>query len=111
MKKWAESFYYSKAWKSCRKNYMNSQFDICERCDNIAKVVHHKIYLTPVNINDPSITLDHANLEALCQDCHNREHCSGDVADLGYTFDDDGQIVYAPHFRGGVGAPSTETTE
>lgn len=52
---------------------------LCERClkngDLVpAKIVHHKIYLTPQNINDPRITLDYSNLEALCQDCHNREH-------------------------------------
>ena len=35
--------------------------------------MHHKIYLTPQNINDPAVTLAEDNLELLCQDCHNKE--------------------------------------
>jgi len=102
MKEWAKGFYYNKTWKNCRKSYMKTQQGICERCQGIADVVHHKIQLAPGNINDPTVTLDHANLEALCQDCHNREHHGGDAPDLGYTYDEGGNIVYAPHFHGGL---------
>jgi len=102
MKSWAEDFYYSKSWRVCRENYKKSQQGICERCGGVAKVIHHKIHLTPDNINDPSVALAIANLEALCQDCHNREHHGGNAPDLGYTFTEDGEIEYAPHFRGGV---------
>lgn len=108
MKEWAKDFYYSKSWRKCREAYKKTQHGICERCQGIAEVVHHKIYLTPSNINDPTITLDYANLEALCLDCHNKEHHSGDALDLGYSYDEDGNIVYAPHFRGGVDVSSTE---
>jgi len=97
MKSWAEKFYYSKAWKLCREGYKKTVQNICERCGAIAKVVHHKIPLTPQNIIDPYITLSHDNLEALCQDCHNAEHHLSDAPDLRYTYDTDGNIIYAPH--------------
>ncbi|MCL2197302.1 MAG: HNH endonuclease [Defluviitaleaceae bacterium] len=117
MKTFAKQFYKSKLWKTCRESYLKKVFNICERCDGIAKIVHHKIHLTPGNINTPTITLDHANLEAVCQTCHNREHHAmykpkhdgGDTLDTGYTFDDDGRIVYAPHPRNGAVTARTET--
>ena len=37
-------------------------------------IVHHKVELTPDNINDPDVTLNMANLLYLCQDCHNKIH-------------------------------------
>lgn len=73
---WAEWFYNSKVWINCRLAFLTSKFFICERCGGAATIAHHKIYLTPENINDPEITLNWDNLEALCQDCHNREHMS-----------------------------------
>ena len=52
---------------------------MCERClaDGMivpAEEVHHKIRLTPENINDPTIALNHDNLVALCKACHLKEH-------------------------------------
>ena len=38
------------------------------------EIVHHKIALTPDNINDPSVSLSWDNLELLCRDCHGKEH-------------------------------------
>ena len=48
---------------------------LCERCLQRGKVVpadvvHHKIKITPQNINVPEITLNHENLMALCMPCH-----------------------------------------
>lgn len=79
MKPWAEKFYKSIQWQNCREAYLKSQGYLCERCikQGIIKpavIVHHKIYLAPWNINDESITLNPINLEALCKDCHNKEH-------------------------------------
>ena len=75
----AKQFYKSQAWIKCRESYIASVGGLCERC--LAKglivpgyIVHHKCYLTPQNILDPSITLNFSNLEYLCQDCHNKEH-------------------------------------
>ncbi len=74
MKLWAEWFYKSKAWIECRLPFLQSKFFICERCEGAANIAHHIEYLTPENINDPRITLSWTNLEAVCQDCHNKEH-------------------------------------
>ena len=69
----AYSFYVSKEWRKCRQAYLSKE-PLCERCGMPAIQVHHKIKLTPVNIKDPSISLNFDNLEALCDTCHNLEH-------------------------------------
>ena len=79
MKEYAERFYSSKAWKECRKAYRKKVGGLCERClaegrISAGVIVHHKIYVTPENINRPDIILNPANLELLCRDCHAREH-------------------------------------
>lgn len=75
----AYTFYNSKAWKDCRKAYTKSRRGLCERC--LAKgiykpgeIVHHKIEITPENVNDPGITLNPANLQLVCRDCHAEAH-------------------------------------
>lgn len=93
MKKWAESFYTSKSWKQCRDTYLESQNNICVRCGEPAKICHHKTWLTRENISNPYITLSWDNLEALCQDCHNKEHHKKEPK-LRYSFDAEGNIVY-----------------
>lgn len=95
-KDYAESFYKSDAWERCRASFVISRFGICERCGRPGNIVHHKVYITPANINDPSITLSWDNLELLCQDCHNREHHCGDVLRDGLVFTTDGELVEAP---------------
>lgn len=79
-----QKFYHIKAWSQCRDEYIQSH-TLCERC--LAKglivpsyIVHHKVYLNDTNINDPSVSLNHENLEALCFDCHNKEHFKKDVS-------------------------------
>lgn len=79
MKEFATAFYKSKAWKNCRELYAQSVGGLCERC--LAKgvyrpgeIVHHKVWLTPENINDASITLNWDNLILLCRDCHAEVH-------------------------------------
>lgn len=73
-KEWAKKFYNSKQWLKCRAEYKEKVFGLCERCEEPGSVVHHKSYLTPENINDAYVTLNHDNLELLCDDCHNKEH-------------------------------------
>lgn len=96
MKTWAEKFYNSDDWARTRDAYMQTAGYLCERCSVpgnpiTAKIVHHKIQLTPGNINNLYITLAWDNLEALCQDCHNREHHkTSDVKR--YSFDAQGNI-------------------
>lgn len=38
------------------------------------ELVHHKIWLTADNINDPDITLNWNNLMCVCRDCHAKIH-------------------------------------
>lgn len=100
MKSWAERFYKSKQWLICRERFLASKYNLCERCSTdenpvAATIAHHKEYLTPQNINDPSISLSWDNLEALCQDCHNKEHHGSKEpkSEQRYTFGADGQLI------------------
>ena len=75
----AESFYHSSAWKKCRKAYIQYRQavdgGICERCGKqLGKIIHHKIHLTPDNIDDPDISLSFDNLIYVCHECHNIIH-------------------------------------
>lgn len=94
MKEYAERFYSSKAWKECRKAYRKKVGGLCERClaegrISAGVIVHHKIYVTPENINRPDIILNHKNLELLCRDCHAKEH---DERRRRYTVDELGRV-------------------
>jgi 5-methylcytosine-specific restriction endonuclease McrA len=93
MRDFAKRFYYSKAWKDARLSYGRKVHWLCERCGSVGKIVHHKIYLSQKNINDPSITLNHDNLELLCQDCHNNEHVIKLPIAKGLTFDENGNLM------------------
>lgn len=71
----AGNFYSTKIWQDCREAYIKSVGGLCERClrNGLIKhgdTVHHKIHLTPDNINNPALTLNPDNLELLCRDCH-----------------------------------------
>lgn len=94
MKEWAKAFYNSAAWKKCRDAYFISQHGLCEQCGAAGKIVHHTVYLTPENINDPSITLNWDLLRLDCQTCHNIEHHRGGTAvDDGLMFDSEGNLI------------------
>lgn len=100
MKEFARQFYNSKAWKECKNGYIKSVNGLCERCLKKGKVkpgkiVHHKVTLTPENINDPNITLNWDLLEYDCQDCHNQEHHGNDFESTreDVTFDINGDLI------------------
>lgn len=95
MKSWAEGFYKSDNWQKTRTAYLKSQHYICERCGMPAKVVHHRKWLTRDNIGSPYISLCWDNLEAVCQDCHNREHHRGSRT-ARYRYDSEGNIILPP---------------
>jgi ribosomal protein S27AE len=91
---WAYAFYHSKTWKQCRLGFLKSKYWLCERCGRPARIAHHKRRLSPKNINDPYITLDWRNLEAVCEECHNREHFGTiEATRPGFAFDADGDLV------------------
>jgi 5-methylcytosine-specific restriction endonuclease McrA len=97
VKQFAEKFYKSSRWRKCRDAYFVSQHGVCERCqgkNGSGLIVHHTVWLTPENINDPDISLNHELLELLCQTCHNQEHHKSEVTirdDV--TFDDEGNLI------------------
>ena len=98
MKEYAKGFYHSKEWKRVSRLYMESRNYVCERCGNVAVICHHKTYINPHNITDPSITLNPDNLECLCQECHNKEHNKSKKNPTGVAFDE--YAVYASEFEG-----------
>lgn len=97
-KEFAKRFYNSKEWKKCKASYISSVHGLCERCEKLGYIVHHKKELTPNNINDYNITLNHDNLEYLCLDCHNAEHDFNrekkSATKKGYKFNEKGELIY-----------------
>lgn len=88
-----KQFYKTKAWQHCRDAYARSKGGLCERCLkqgvlSAGVIVHHKVYLSDENFNDPSIALDWNNLELLCRNCHGAEH-SGKR----FTIDEFGRVT------------------
>ena len=76
---------------------------LCEEChDKPGYIVHHKIEVTPDNINDAWVTLNINNLEYVCKDCHDRfeghfigkkkKNCEKNIenSQKRYIFDTDG---------------------
>ena len=75
----ARSFYVSRPWVKCRNAYRASKGGLCEKCWEQGLIVpgtavHHKIHLTPENIDDPDISLNWNNLILLCDAHHQEEH-------------------------------------
>ena len=79
---------------------------VCEKClaegrATLTEEVHHIIRLTPQNITDPAVTINPANLECLCRECHQAEHANDrngrnpDFTDK-YVFTADGLLVRRP---------------
>ena len=90
MREFARAFYNSKEWRTCSRAFMQSRHYVCDRCGGVAVICHHKNHLSPENINNPAVTLNWENLEALCMDCHNLEHMRADSVT---TFAEDGSIA------------------
>ena len=96
-KDYAKKFYASSAWIRTQAAFMESKNYICERCGDVACIVHHKKHINPRNINDPGITLSWNNLEALCQSCHNKEHLGkGGACKSGLQFNEQGELIEKP---------------
>ena len=101
-KPFAKSFYSSRMWQVCRENYAAKRRWICERCLergvlSYGEIVHHKIELTPDNINDPGVTLNFSNLELLCRQCHAEAH-DNRLKHRRFVIGPDGEIIVeGPH--------------
>lgn len=102
----AVSFYHSRAWRHAQAEYMAATVPtdrgpcppyMCERCFARgelvpAEIVHHKTWLTPDNIDDPSVSLSPDNLMRVCRDCHAQIHFGSDFEQR-VCFDEDGRVV------------------
>ncbi len=87
------AFYHSTVWEATRAAFMAARMHACERCGRPAKIVHHKRHLDAKSVGDPSVALSFKNLEALCQECHNREHFGTSATAEGLRFDKDGNLI------------------
>ncbi|MBC1247336.1 HNH endonuclease [Listeria booriae] len=68
-------FYKTKEWKTLREIALKRDNYECQRCKKRglyakADCVHHVQYVKSV----PTLALTLANLESLCNPCHNKEH-------------------------------------
>lgn len=98
-KEYAKGFYNSQAWHDCRNAYVSYKGGLCERClasgiYTAGEIVHHKKHITPLNVNDPNITLNFNNLQLLCRECHAAVHGK----DKRYRFDEFGRCLISPSF-------------
>ena len=99
-----ETFYQSKEWvnlmRVIRQERLNADgFNVCAYCGKpIAKkydcIGHHRIHLTPENVNDVSISLNPDNVDLVHARCHNRIH-----EKLGYSRKEI-FLVYGPPLAG-----------
>ena len=94
MQKWAEWLYKSKEWREVVRPYIiERDGGLCVRCGEPGSIVHHIIWLTPENINDPLIAFGEDNLELVCEKCHGAEHEGELSTDSDLTFDESGDLV------------------
>lgn len=72
-----DTFYHSKAWRDL-SYLLRLKSGKCQRCGRVADMkqlhAHHKVLLTPSNVNDTTISLNPDNIEILCNSCHDEEH-------------------------------------
>lgn len=99
-REFAKAFYNSKLWKKARAAYIAQRKAIdggmCESChQQPGYIVHHKVELTPENINDPDIALNLENFKYDCHVCHNKENTALDKIEglVYYEFDAAGQPI------------------
>lgn len=99
-KEFAKKFYKSKEWKDCRKSYIAERRAIdgglCENChEKVGYIVHHKIILTPKNIVNPEIALNHKFLSYECKDCHDKHegHGINQSDEVICAFDEEGNPI------------------
>lgn len=93
-KEWAKRFYQSSNWINTRDYIMSKYFYVCQKCyHKPAEIVHHIIWLTPNNINDPNITLNEKNLIPVCRECHALIHEGVSSTSEEVMFNASGELV------------------
>lgn len=99
MREFARSLYKSKAWKKVREFVIERDKGLCQRCKRegrltAGKIVHHKIPLTPANINDTRISLNPDNLEYVCKECHEITHEELEQGVFGLRRKNDARVAF-----------------
>ena len=69
MPKVADSFYQCMAWRALAGQIKRERGGFCERCGSAHRVIADHI----IERRDGGADLDRANIELLCQACHNRK--------------------------------------
>ncbi len=102
-REFAKKFYRSTLWRSTREFILKRDNYLCQECGEPAQEVHHKIWLTASNINNPEITLNPNNLISLCRNCHFKIHElsrqeAKEKIEIGeeYIFDKNGFLIQCP---------------
>ena len=101
-REFARAFYQGRLWERCKNSYIAERRAVdggmCEIChERPGVIVHHKVHLTPDNINNPDISLGFSNLQFVCHACHDNIHLYGGKAEIEgmvkLRFGPDGQPV------------------
>ena len=90
---YAKQFYNSKAWRDLSQIIRETHHHICSECGDFGNEVHHIKEITPKNINDHDITLNEANLQLLCTECHNNKRRTLLNIEAGLKFNINGDLV------------------
>ncbi len=93
-REFAKRFYRSAAWRRCRASFIAEREAVdgglCEYCrQEPGEIVHHTVWLTPKNIGEPAVALNHSLLRYVCWRCHNRIEEGGRFV----MFDEAGQPI------------------
>lgn len=103
-REFARWFYDSSEWRKCRAAFISHRISVdggmCEIChERLGYIVHHKKKLTPININNPDVSLSFSNLQYVCLDCHNREHGKKGKTEMRCAFTEDGDVIPVPPLK------------
>lgn len=95
-----KSFYASEKWQRFRMVIISERGLRCEYCGEIVTrprelTLHHKIELTPENVNDYNISLNPDNIQVVHHKCHNKIHNR-----FGYQAEKNVYIIYGPPMAG-----------
>lgn len=102
-REFAKKLYRSTVWKTTRAIVLKRDNYLCQECGEPAQEVHHKIWLTSSNINNPDISVNPNNLVSLCRDCHFKIHKTSRMEAIEkketgeeYEFDENGILIQSP---------------
>jgi cytochrome c553 len=97
-REFAKTFYNSKAWRECRASFISKRTALdggmCMTCHKeLGYIVHHKTWLTPENIDNSMVALNHDELKYDCLLCHNQEKEGQEQEQPRYVFGLNGEVI------------------